>query len=441
MQPIKDAASLCKTIMRNGYDAYIVNLPLQKEVMDIDSEKEIDICTDMEFDNLARLFPDIHATDDSLRKAVLNQGGITFSFYQGDIGKGSYIDACVTKLTPRLLKLMDKKGGFPLDVACPTMPQVKDVYEGFEDFASGEIKLVGIPDETLKRDYLLAIRALRFSTNYNLPIEKNTWLALLRSARRVSDYVRISDIMDEWRKVEAENMWKFVKSLFDTMIIHTIIPELMPLTRITVPVENGDDEKTIWEHTLATMRHYPEELPFDWYGTMACLFLNIGKVFTGESFEKGLLFYQHHQVGAKVTRKVLRRLGFDAEDIDMICHLVKNHMRFHFMLNDTGIRRFKAQADYPRLIELARAEVKAGNGSYREFNHNMKMLERADIEEDMLEPLLNGQNIMDLANIHPGPMVGLMRDALLQAQIAGDVNNLDEARQFVLDYKKKEKIQ
>jgi poly(A) polymerase len=441
MQPIKDAASICKTIMRNGFDAYIINLPLQKKVLDISGKQEIDICTDMEFDSLSILFPDIRRAEDPIRKGVLTQGGITFSFYQGDMGKGSYIDASVTKLTPRLLKIMEDQGGLPLDVACPTIPQPKDVYDGFEDFTSGKIKLIGIPDETLKRDYLLAIRALRFSANYNLPIEENTWLCLLRSARRVADYVRIADIMDEWRKVEAENMHAFVTYLFETMIIHGIIPELLPLSRIYVPTENGEEEESIWDHMIATMRHYPEELPFDWYGTLACMFLDIGKAFTGESFEGNLLFYQHHQVGAKVTRKILRRLGFEPEDIDLICHLVKHHMRFHFMLNDKGIRRFKGLDEYPRLIELARAEVKASNGTYTEFNHNMKMLERADIDEDMLEPLLNGQKIMELAKIHPGPMVGLIRDALLQAQIAGDVSTVEEAKQFVVDYKEKEKIQ
>ncbi|PIE68643.1 MAG: HD family phosphohydrolase [Deltaproteobacteria bacterium] len=441
MQPIKDAASVCKTIMRNGFDAYIINLSLQKKILDTSDEQEIDICTDMEFDNLSKLFPDIRPADDQLRKAVLVQGGVTFSFYEGDVGRGSYIDASVTKLTPRLLKKMEEREELCLDVACPTIPQPKDVYNGFEHFSQGEIKLIGIPDETLKRDYLLAIRALRFSANYNLPIETNTWLALLRSARRVADYVRIADIMDEWRKVAAENMHTFVQYLFDTMIIHGLIPELMPLTRIYVPTENGDVQESIWDHMIATMRHYPEELPYDWYGTLACMFLNIGKAFTGESFDGKLFFYQHHQVGAKVTRKILRRLGFEPEDSDLICHLVKHHMRFHFMLNDQGIRRFKGLDEYPRLIELARAEVKASKGTYTEFNHNMKMLDRADIDEDMLEPLLNGQKIMELAKIHPGPMVGLIRDALLQAQITGDVNTVEEARQFVINYKEKEMIQ
>ena len=110
------------------------------------------------------------------------------------------------------------------------------------------------------------------------------------------------------------------------------------------------------------------------------------------------------------------------------------------MLTDKGIRRFKALDDYPRLIEMARADIKARNGAYKEFNHNMKMLERADISEELLEPLLNGKQIMDLTGIKPGPAVGLLRDTLLQAQISGDVNTVEEAERFVVAYKEKEQL-
>jgi poly(A) polymerase len=136
----------------------------------------------------------------------------------------------------------------------------------------------------------------------------------------------------------------------------------------------------------------------------------------------------------------LKRLRLNTEEVDMIVNLVRNHMRFHFMLTDKGIRRFKAVDDYPRLIEMARADIKARNANYTEFNHNMKMLERADIREELLEPLLNGKQIMDLAKIKPGPAVGLIRDNLLQAQIAGDVNTTEEAERFVLAYKEKEQL-
>ncbi len=104
------------------------------------------------------------------------------------------------------------------------------------------------------------------------------------------------------------------------------------------------------------------------------------------------------------------------------------------MLTDRGIRRFKALDEYPRLIEMSRADIKARNGSYTYFNHNMKYLTRAETPEQMLEPLLNGNEIMSHTSLKPGPIIGEMREALLQAQIAGEVENIDDAVAFVKSY-------
>ncbi|MFW5730400.1 MAG: HD domain-containing protein [Desulfonatronovibrionaceae bacterium] len=439
-QPIKEAAALCKTIMRNGYDAYVINAPLQKRAMD-ENNLEVDICTDLDTEPLTRLFPSLEPCPGAEFLGKLKQGEVTFNFYPADVIESSYTEGTIARLTPRLVKRMENLGDLPMSWACPYIPKAKDVYDGFEKMDSGAIRLEGIPDETLKRDYLRAIKVLRFSANYHLPIEGNTWLAIVRSCRRVLDYVSVTDFMDEWRKVEAENMYKFVQLLFESMILHGLLPELTSLSRVR-QIKNPDEgEETVWEHTIETMRRYPEELPYDWYGTMACLFHDVGKLFAGEYFEDRITFYQHHHIGAKVTRKILKRLRFNTDEVDLICHLVRHHMRFHFMLTDKGIRRFKALDEYPRLMEMTRADIKARNGSYKEFNHNMKMLERADLSEEMLEPLLNGHEIMDFTGIRPGPAVGLIREALLQAQVAGDVTSVPEAIEFITRYKDKEQIQ
>jgi len=136
----------------------------------------------------------------------------------------------------------------------------------------------------------------------------------------------------------------------------------------------------------------------------------------------------------------LNRLHFPPEDIDLICTLVRDHMRPHFMLTDKGMRRLKAIDEYPRILEMVRADIKARNGSYREFNHNLKMFERADTPEDALEPLLNGRDIMQATGLNPGPTVGIIREELLKAQIAGDVTNLDEAKAFVKRYAQEERL-
>jgi poly(A) polymerase len=115
-------------------------------------------------------------------------------------------------------------------------------------------------------------------------------------------------------------------------------------------------------------------------------------------------------------------------------------MRLHFMLTDKGIRKFKALDEYPRLIEMVRADLKARGGSYREFNHNMKMLERTETPMESLEPFLNGNQIMQCTGLKPGPTVGMIRETLLKAQIAGEVTGVEEAMAFVRDYVEREKI-
>ncbi|TVR00968.1 MAG: HD domain-containing protein [Desulfovibrionales bacterium] len=441
-QPLKDAVSICKTIMRNGFDAYVINARLQEKILEGGAEREIDICTDADFEDLSKLFPHFDPGVTPEVTGTIKEGGVLIRVYPADAEDGSHPEESVAKFTPGMIKALEKtEGALPLQLACPYMPKAKELYDGFADVGAGEIRFQGLPDETLKQNYLRGLRALRFAANFQLPIEPNSWMTIVRSAQRILDYVSVSDIMDEWRKVEAENMWYFVKLLYESTILHGLVPEVAALSRVRQIKNPEEGEEVVLDHTLELMRRYPEELPYDWYGTLGCLFHDVGKLYTAEYVGGQWTFYQHHRVGAKVARKILNRLRFSPEEIDNICHLVRNHMRFHFMLTDRGIRRFTALDDYPRLIEIARADIKARNGAYKEFNHNMKMLERAEIPEEALEPLLNGHEIMDFAEIKPGPAVGLIREALLQAQIAGEVTSVPDAVEFVRTYRQKEQLQ
>ena len=431
-QPFKDATAICKTIMRNGYDAYVINAVLQEKALDA-AAPELDVATDAPLAEIQKLFPQSEAYAQDGAFARLQSGDTTLYLYPADTADASHPEESVARLTSRLIARLTAKGLLPPHQASPYVPHQVEDHDGFADLSSGEVRLNGIPDEAIRQNYLRAVRAMRFSANYNIPVEPNTFMAILRASRRIMDYVSVKDIMDEWRKVEAENMADFVERLYDTMILHWFLPEVATLARIKITSDDGV-EYTLFEQTLAVMRHYPEELPYDWYGTLACLFHDVGKLHTAQYAGGDLHFYQHHQVGAKVTRKILSRLGFPPDETDLVCNLVRGHMHFHFMLTDRGIRRFRALDQYPRLIEMARADIKSVGGTYKEFNHNMKMLERTETPEEMLEPLLNGAQIMQLLSLKPGPAVGLIRDALLKAQISGDVASREDAERFVRAY-------
>ena len=437
-QSFKDAVGICKAIIRNGYDAYVINARLQKTLLSSVSQPELDICTDADFDELQKLFPNV-VKERGESFAQLKEGETQLNFYHADTAEASHPEECLVRLTTRLAKKLTEEEELPPNLACPYLPRTEDALDGFADFSVGIVRFKGIQDQTLRQDYLRAIRAMRFSANFGIPIGPNSWMAILRAGQRVLDYVPVSDLMDEWRKVEAENMHVFVRLLYESMILHGLLPEIAALARIKQKKNETEDE-SVFDHTLAVMSHYPEELPYDWFGTLACLFHDVGKLHTAEIVDGHWNFHQHHRVGAKVTRKLLGSLRLPHDEIDLVCHLVRHHMRFSFMLTDKGIRRFKVLDEYPRLIEMARADIKARGGNYKEFNHNLKMLERTEIREEELEPLLNGKEIMTLLGIAPGPAVGVIRDALLQAQVMGDVHSVEQAVDFVRKYSAREQL-
>jgi len=438
-QPFKDAVGFCKTIMRNGYDAYVINARLQALTLDeTGNEQELDICTEAGLDELQKYFPNIEDSQDKGILGYLVEGGVKYFFYPASTDEAAYTDEAVSAMTPRLLKKLEQRGDIPLSAVCPFIPKAKDMYADFADFSEGQIRFKGLPDQALKKDYSLAYRALRFAANFDKEIEANSWAAIVRNVRRVLDYVPMSDFLDEWRKVEAESMHKFFSLLFDSMLLHGLIPEIAALSRVT-QIKNPEEgtEEPVLTHTLNVMKAYPEELPYDWFGTVACLFHDVGKLYTADFYDGQWHFLQHHRVGAKVTRKVLKRLRFEEQDIDLICELVQNHMRPQFMLTDKGIRRLRSLDEYPRIMEMVKADIKARDGSWREFNHNLKMAERADIPEDEIEPLLDGNRIMTITGLKPGPIVGQIREELLKAQIADDVMGEGDAEAFVKKYVKK----
>ncbi|MDO5483995.1 MAG: HD domain-containing protein [Desulfovibrionaceae bacterium] len=436
---LKEAISICKTLLRNGYDAHVINAPLQEQLLPKAGKPTVDIACEPDLESLRKLFPKAHMEPEARALAELEEKGIVFRFYPLVTARASHPELSLLRITPTMAAQIDPKERRELRMTGFGSPApTDDAYEGFANVSSGAIRLTGLPDETLRHNYLLAIRALRFAANFDLPIEPNTRIAIVRASTRVLDYVPTADIMDEWRKVAAESMYRFVRLLYDTHILAGLIPEVAALACIEQGKDRDGQPVNVFEHTLECMRRYPEEgFHHDWLGTMAMLFHDVGKLYTGEYFDGQWSYYQHHRVGAKVTRKILRRLHFAPEDIDLLCHLVKEHMRFHFMMTDRGIRRFKALDEYPRLIAMARADFQAKDETPTSFNHNMKYLARAETPEQMLEPLLNGNDIMRETHLTPGPLVGVIRDALLQAQIAGEVTDHDSAVAFVREYTRK----
>lgn len=438
-QAYKEALSICKTIMRNGFDAYVINARLQEEILEASLRNGLsatfDIACEANFDDLIRLFPTLEHSFELGVVGVLEQSCVDLRFHRLDCADSAHPDKTFLWFTPSMQDRMESLGLVPKGLLSEQItPSQGDEYQGFHDFASGQVALIGLPDHTLKSDYLLGIRALRFAANFNLPVEPGTWMAIVRQTQDLLNYISAKDFVTEWKQVQPENMWKFVRMLFDSQILHGLIPELAALSCVQqTRNDNSEAEESVLEHTIQCVRHYPkDDLSYDWLGTVGALFHDVGKLYTADFYAGRWTFYQHHVVGALVTRKILRRLNMPAEESELICHLVKNHLKFTFTLTDRGLRRFSSLGEGQRIIAMCRADIEARDGNYTAYNHNMKYLERAQTPEQMVEPLLNGNEIMEFTHLKPGKEIGQIRDSLLKAQIAGEVKTVPEAVEFVI---------
>ena len=102
--PIKEATSLCKTILRNGYDAYIINTSLQSQLHDMTGLKELDIACELDFETLGKLFPNLvrGAEEEVIGTLLSEETGILYRFYPTDVSDASHPEMVVRRITPHM---------------------------------------------------------------------------------------------------------------------------------------------------------------------------------------------------------------------------------------------------------------------------------------------------------------------------------------------------
>ena len=224
-EALKVATTICTTMLRNGYDAHIVNAPLQQHLLETSDVSAVDIACEPDIEVLGKLFPSLVTVEEGPLMAQLEEDGVTIRFYPLVVEDSSHPELSLMRITPTIAAQLEPRERLTLRLSGCAAPQdTGSIYDGFSEVKSGAIRLSGLPDETLRHNYLLAIRALRFAANFDVPIEPNTWLAIVRSASRVLDYVPAADIMGEWRQVSAEAMHRFVRLLYDAQILQGLIP-------------------------------------------------------------------------------------------------------------------------------------------------------------------------------------------------------------------------
>jgi len=305
-----------------------------------------------------------------------------------------------------------------------------DPFLGQDDLKNKIIRTVGKAEQRFDEDALRMLRAVRFACTLKgeWQIEAKTFKAIQKNAGWIRAISK-ERIRDELLKImESDKAAEGIDLLQKTNLLKYILPELEKGVGVS---QNKHHIYDIYEHSLRSLKVAAEK-GFNTEVRFAALFHDIGKPETKQGEGPDSTFYNHDYVGAKFTARILQRLKFPNKFIDKVVLLVRNHMFVSDpeRLTESGARRLIARVgkeNIPDLINLRVAD-RLGMGRPKEKPYRLRTIEYM-IEKVSKDPIsakmlkINGNEIMKLLKIEPGPKVGAILDVLLAEVIEDPKKN------------------
>lgn len=331
-----------------------------------------------------------------------------------------------------------------------TFGELVDPFNGVEDLKNKIIRTPLDPDVTYSDDPLRMMRAIRFAAQLNFEIEENSFQSISKNAERIK-IVSEERVMDEFQKIMKTDKPSIgLKLLDDAGLMKFILPELVALKGIE-EVE-GQRHKDNFYHTLEVVDNiapFTDNIWLRW----AALLHDIGKAPTKRYDKKiGWTFHSHEFVGSKMAFKLFKRqklpLGTPLKYVQKIVKLSSRPISLiDEHVTDSALRRllFEAGDDFDDLIKLCKADITTKNEKkQRRFKENFTLVEQKikEVEERdrvrNFQPPISGEKIMEVFGIEPCKEVGVIKTAIKEAILEGEIeNNYESALNYMLELGKK----
>ena len=430
---------IIKKLQASGYEAYIVGGCVRDFLMDKEP-KDWDITTNARPEEILEVFSEAKYENDfgtvllPIRDEAKNNSEevtdkkdkvrdvVEITTYRSEQGYSDRRHPDTVLFETELDKDLERRdftvNALALD---PNKPEeIVDLFGGRKDIKAKIIRAVGEPSDRFKEDALRMLRAVRFSAQLGFELEPKTQRGIVKLAGSLK-FVSKERIKDELIKIlSSDRPSEGILLLQETKLLQYILPELEQ----GIGVEQARHHVyPVFKHNILSLKYCPSK---EWQVRFAALLHDIAKPKTKKDINGVSTFYNHEYVGAKMVDKIMARLKFSNSDRERVVNLVRNHM---FYYNDgevsaASVRRLLVKVGKENLKDLIDLRVadRLGSGTPKAMPYKLRhleyMLERVQndpISAKMLK--INGDGLMKVLNITPGPKIGAILDVLLSEVI------------------------
>jgi poly(A) polymerase len=450
---VPEVAGIGRLFTRHGYELALVGGPV-RDVFRGERPSDFDLTTDATPDQVL-------AVVDGWADATWTVG---IAFGTVGLRKGSSIFEITTYRSEqypatsrkpevrygRSLEEDLSRRDFTVNAMAARLPgyELVDPFGGLDALKDRVLRTPGRPEDSFNDDPLRILRAARFAAKLGFAVAPEVQEAMTEQAARL-DIVSAERITGELTKLMlTPDPALGIDLLVQTGVAEQVLPEV---SRLRMEADEHHRHKDVYQHSLTVLRQAVELEPRygldgDLIVRLAALLHDIGKPRTRSLLPDGRVAFHLHEVkGAKMTTRRLTALRFPNDVIRDVSKLVELHLRFHGYgegeWTDSAVRRYVRDAGplLTRLHVLTRADCTTRNQAKalrlaRAYDGLEQRIAVLDAQEELarIRPELDGNDIMRILGLAPGPVVGRAHNFLLEVRINRGPIGREEAVQELL---------